>query len=136
MIDPAALVDFDAAWIEHELRPFTLTVPAEPGSEFPGAEVTLPATMPAGFRLHLYRVRAERGLDHDLTEEELRISASFLFGPHRLTDWLNQRISEDTLTDAVRRATDEYARREPKRPPKDGDGEGKAAPPDSEGPQT
>lgn len=132
----APFVDFDAAWLEHRARPFTVMVPADEGSEFAGDEVQMPASIPAGFRLHIFRVRLEHGEDHDLTDEETAVAASCLFGEHRVNDWLRQRISDATLTKAVQDAMAEYAKREPWRPRRDGDGEGKAPPPGSEVPPT
>lgn len=127
-----SFLDFDAAWTEHRARPFTVTVPADEGSEFAGDEVPMPASMPAGFRLHVFRVRLEHGLDHDLTDVELQVAASFLFGEHRVAAWLRARISDATLTKAVQDALAIYSIREPWRSPQDGDGAGKARPPVSE----
>lgn len=135
MAESRSYVDFDAAWAEYVLDGFTLPIPPDPGSEFEGDEVPMPATMPAGFKLHMYRVQLERGDDADLSYAELATAAAFLFGPDRLRAWEAQRISEGHLTTAIQFATAEYKAREPERP-RDGDGSGKAAPPSSEAQRT
>lgn len=128
-------VDFDAAWLEHRARPWTLTVPSAAGSEFGGDRVRMPASMPAGAKLHLFRVRAERGEDHDLTLAEMQVTAALLFGEHRVNDWIQQRIPDEVLEDAVSDALAEYAARQPASQRPGGD-EGKAPSPSSGGPGT
>lgn len=126
--------DFDAAWTEFELKPFPVTLSADEGSEFEGDEVTMPATMPAGFRLHMWRVRLERGPDAELSYAELAPLAAFLFGAERVGRWYAQRITEDTLTKAINEVVAEYARRDGYQPPEGK--RGKAGPPGSEVPPT
>lgn len=134
MAESSTLVDFDAAWREFEYQGFVLPIPGDDGSEFSGDEVPMPATMPAGYRLHMWRVRLERGDEADLSYAELATAASFLFGRERVRSWVEQRITEATLTSAVQLALAEYVHRDPE-PKKDG-GEGKAGPPGSEVPPT
>lgn len=134
MVEASTLVAFDAAWREFEYEGFVLPIPPDDGSEFAGDEVPMPATMPAGYRLHMWRVRMERGDEADLGYAELSAAASFLFGRERIAGWVGQRISESHLTTAVQLALAEYARRDPE-PKRDG-GQGKAGPPGSEGPPT
>lgn len=132
MADTSTLVDFDAAWAEFEFEGFVLPIPPDDGSEFQGDEVPMPATMPAGYRLHMWRLRLERGDDAELGYPELSVAASFLFGRDRVTGWVAHRISEAALTTAVQLALAEYARRDPDRK-KDGPGK---APPQHWGPPT
>jgi len=134
LADASTLVDFDQAWREFEYEGFVLPIPSDDGSEFAGDEVPMPATMPAGCRLHMWRVRLERGDDADMGYPELSVVASFLFGNDRVQGWVRQRISESHLTTAVQLAFAEYAARDPE-PKKDGDGPGKA-PPQHWGPPT
>lgn len=134
MAETSTHLDFDQAWAEFEYEGFTLPIPGDDGSEFQGDEVPMPATMPAGYRLHMWRLRVERGDDADLGYAELSVAASFLFGPARVRGWVEQRISESSLTAAVQLALAEYAMRDPE-PKRDG-GTGKAGPPGSEVPPT
>lgn len=135
MVGPPSFEDFDAAWREHELQPFTVTIPADEGSEFDGDEVTMPATMPAGFRLHMWRVRQERGPDAELSYAESATLAAFLFGVEKVSRWYAQRITETTLMKAMNDIAVEYAVRDRHRAGEDG-GPGKAWPPGSEVPPT
>lgn len=134
MAEASTLHDFDSAWREFEYDGFVLPIPGDEGSEFDGDEVPMPATMPAGYRLHMWRVRLERGDDAELGYAELSVAASFLFGRDRVLGWVRQRISESTLTAAVQLALAEYAARDPE-PVRDGK-PGKAGPPGSEVPPT
>lgn len=125
MPDTSTFLAFDQAWAEFEYEGFVLPIPPDDGSEFPGDQVPMPATMPAGYRLHMWRLRLERGDDAEMGYAELSVAASFLFGRERLRGWVDQRISESHLTTAVQLALAEYAHRDPE--PKR-DGPGKAGP--------
>lgn len=132
MPESSTFVDFDQAWAEFEYEGFVLPIPPDDGSEFAGDQVSMPATMPAGYRLHMWRLRVERGDDADLSYGELSVAASFLFGRDRVRGWVEQRITEASLTTAVQLALAEYAQRDPDRK-KDGPGK---APPQHWGPST
>lgn len=117
-------IDFDAAWQEHQLQPFTWRVHGD-------VEVTMPGSRPAGLVLHLWRARYDRGDDAELSRLELYVAAEMLFGPDVLARLVSDRFfTDDKLNGCVRAILAEYARREVKDP------DPKAAPPVSEVPAT
>lgn len=85
--------DFDAVWEERQAAPIVVRV-------F-GDEYELPASMPAGLRLHWVRVRDERGDDSPITWNELAAMAKFLFGEETLDRWFDQRLSEAQLFEVI-----------------------------------
>lgn len=113
--------DFDSAWAAQCSPPFNWTV-------HDGIEVEMPGSRPAGLVLHMWRVRAERGDEAELTILEMSVAAEQLFGPDAFSMMLADRnFTEDKLAAVVRAVLSEYARREVQAPnPKSG-------PPASEG---
>lgn len=115
------LLDFGAAWDEHEAEPIEVTV--RPFDAAADETITLPGSMPAGLRLHMWAVRSGSSDEtRPLTYGELQAAGRFLFGHETFQRWLDQRITENRLTACVMRVISEYAIREgrhsPDAPPK------------------
>lgn len=103
------LLDFGAAWDENEADPLTVRVrPFDAAEE----EITLPGSMPAGLRLHMWAIRTDMGDGHALSYGELQAAGRFLFGAETFQRWLNQRITEERLTACVMSVIATYAARE------------------------
>lgn len=99
-------VDFDAAWAERQLQPFTWRVHDD-------IEVHMPGSRPAGVVLHLWRARQDRGDDAELTRTELYVAAEMLFGPDVFSQLISDRFfTDDKLNGCVRAILAEYHRRE------------------------
>lgn len=87
------LLDFDAAWAQETDPPLEVRVL--------GRDYTLPSSMPAGLRLHMWRVRMTQGADAPLGYGDLEAAARFLFGADTVDEWLAERLTDVQLTDVV-----------------------------------
>lgn len=124
------LLDFGAAWDENEADPIEVRV--RPFDATDDEHITLPGSMPAGLRLHMWAVREASDGDpsRKLTYGELQAAGRFLFGAETFQRWLDQRITEDRLTGVVMSVISEYARREARYDPvSPGKAEGASAAP-------
>jgi hypothetical protein len=116
--------DFDAAWTERQVDPFTWRVHGD-------VEVEMPGSRPAGLVLHLWRARQGRGDDAELSRAEMYVAAEMLFGPEVLGRLISDRFfTDDKLIGCVRAILAEYTRREVANP------DPKAGTPGSAGPVT
>ena len=128
------LLDFGAAWDEHEEEP--LVVRVRPFDATEDEEHTLPGSMPAGLRLHLWATRADAGesaATAPLSYGDLQVAGRFLFGQATFQRWLDLRVTENRLTAVVMRVVAEYAAREGRflEAPDPKDGGASEAPPTS-----
>lgn len=98
------MLDFDAAWSQESDPPLEARVH--------GRTHLLPPSMPAGFRLHMWRVRMEHGIEAQLSIADLEAGARFLFGREVVDGWLEELITENHLTDVVLSVSADYAQRE------------------------
>jgi hypothetical protein len=101
------LLDFDAAWAQQTDPPLPIKVL--------GVVHDLPSSMPAGVRLHMWRVRMDRGEDAPLSYGDLEVVARFLFGTEVVDGWLAERMMESQLRDVVLSTIAAYSAREPGR---------------------
>lgn len=118
------LLDFGAAWDEHEADP--LTVRVRPFDAAGDEEITLPGSMPAGLRLHLWANRTDG--ERQLTYGELQAAGRFLFGAETFARWLDQRITEDRLVSCVMSVIAVYRSREQREDSPPGEADGASAP--------
>lgn len=100
----ARRLDFDAAWAQHNDPPLEVKVL--------GRVHMLPSSMPAGVRLHMWRVRVERGEGAELTYGDLEVVARFLFGEATVAGWLDEQLTDEQLRDIVLSTVATYAARE------------------------
>lgn len=98
------VLDFDAAWSQEIDLPLPVKVR--------GQVHLLPSSMPAGLRLHMWRVRMEQGSDAPLSYGDLDAGARFLFGAEAVDGWLAERMTDVQLTDVVLSTIAAYSARE------------------------
>lgn len=97
-------LDFDAAWSQQVDPPLEVRVL--------GADYSLPSSMPAGLRLHMWRVRQERGTEAPLDYGDLEAAARFLFGAAVVDSWLAEQMTDHQLQDVVLSTIAAYSARE------------------------
>lgn len=119
-------LDFAAAWNETADEPLVVRLDAldwrvswprrvgrwltrKPTS---GLYVTLPGSMPAGLRLHMWSVKQQDSERTELTYGEMTAAGRYLFGAATFQKLLDARFEEQHLTEAVMAVLALYASRE------------------------